>query len=87
MKENEASFEIFENNLVAKMEPSKWNNYSAKTQPTWYSTTVLRKVLFFFCVFWSSLGLPNHASPCHALGMVGKPSMSTGAPRWFGKCL
>jgi hypothetical protein len=34
VKENKTSFEIFRNNLFAKMESSKLNNYSTETWRT-----------------------------------------------------
>jgi hypothetical protein len=41
VKENEASFGIFENILFVEMESSKLINYLTETQRTCYSTTVL----------------------------------------------
>jgi len=39
------------------------------------------KVVCLFCL--SHWDPPNHGASHHALGMIGKPSISTGALRWF----
>jgi hypothetical protein len=36
--------------------------------------------LYLFLSYWDST---NQDDPHHALGAIGKPSMSKGAPRWF----
>jgi hypothetical protein len=48
VKENEISFEIFRNNLFAKMESSKLNNYSAESWRTCHSTMVANTKYYSF---------------------------------------
>jgi hypothetical protein len=42
---------------------------------------LLRNIVCLFCL--SCWNMSSHDAPCQTLGIIGKPLMSRGAPRWF----